>query len=285
VKLLAVAFAALFVVAPTKKIDVGQFSFGLAAGGGSVWVGGLGAGDVQRIDPASGKVVAHITVGPRVFNLAPAPGAVWAISNVSSTAVRIDTRTNKVTNTVPVGFGPYDIEWGFGSAWVSNSGEGTVSRITNGRVVKKIKVGTEPNGLTAYRGYLWVADHTEGRLLRIDPRTNRVTGGATVAGADWVVGLGNSLYVSEETNKVLRIDVNLKGARRYAEVDRNPLGAAIVDGKLWVPCIDANMIDVIDPATMKVVARKPGGPGPIVVLPAFGHVWVSHTIGNAIWRL
>jgi hypothetical protein len=29
----------------------------------------------------------------------------------------------------------------------------------------------------------------------------------------------------------------------------------------------------------------PGGPSPIVVLPAAGHVWVSHTTGNAVWRL
>jgi streptogramin lyase len=285
VKLLAAALALAFLVAPAKKIDVGQFSYGLASGGGSVWVGGLGTGDVERIDPASGKVIARVTVGPRVFNLASAPGAVWAISNIASTASRIDTRTNKVTNTVHVGFGPYDIEWGFGSAWVSNSGDGTISRITKGRVVKTIKVGTEPNGLTAYRGFLWVTDHTAGMLLRIDPRKNTITGRVALSGADWATGLGSSLYVSQETNVVARVDVKTLRVLGRAKVDRNPLGSAIVGTKLWVPCIDANEIDVVDPVTMKVVARKAGGPGPIVALPAFGHVWVSHTTGNAVWRL
>ena len=169
-----------------------------------MWVGGLGSGDVIRIDPATGKVLTRVTVGARVFNLAAAPGAVWAIDNALSTAVRIDTKTAKVTARVPVGFQPYDIEWGFGSAWVANAGDGTVWRITNGKVVKKIKVGTEPNGLTAYRGALWVSDHTLGKVVRIDPATNRVTGTVQLPGADWITGLGDSIYVSQETNVVSR---------------------------------------------------------------------------------
>jgi hypothetical protein len=35
---------------------------------------------------------------------------------------------------------------------------------------------------------------------------------------------------------------------------------------------------------MKVVRRLPGGPGPIVVLPAFGHVFVSHTLAGYATR-
>ena len=250
-----------------------------------MWVGGLGGSDVVRIDPATGKVVSRTSVGPRIFNLAAAPGAVWAVSNVGGTVVRIDARTGKVAKTIHVGFGPYDVAWGFGSAWVSNAGEGTVTRITNDRVVKTIKVGVEPNGLTAYRGALWVSDHTAGRLLRIDPATNRVTGSVALAGADWIVGLGSSLYVSQETNVVSRVDVRSLKVTGRARVDRNPLGSAIVGGKLWVPCIDAGRIDVVDPVTMRVVSRRPGGPGPIVVLPAFGHTWVSHSTGNAVWRV
>lgn len=60
---------------------------------------------------------------------------------------------------------------------------------------------------------------------------------------------------------------------------------AIVDGQLWVPCIDANAIVVVDPTRMRVVKTLPGGPSPIVVLPVGTHVWVSHTTGNSIWRL
>lgn len=209
-KLIAAALLALF-AGPSTATQIGSPTFGLATGGGSVWVGGLGSGDVIRVDPANGRIVKRITVGARVFNLAAAPGAVWAIDNALSTAVRIDTKTGNVAARVPVGFQPYDIEWGFGSAWVANAGDGTVWRITNGKVVKKIKVGTEPNGLTAYHGALWVSDHTLGKVLRIDPTTNKVTGTVKLSGADWIVGLGESIYVSQETNVVSRVSVKTSG--------------------------------------------------------------------------
>ena len=282
-KLLAAALLAFF--AGPSATQIGSPTFGLATGGGSVWVGGLGSGDVIRVDPATGKVVARVSVGARVFNLAAAPGAVWAIDNALSTAVRVDTKTANVTARVPVGFQPYDIEWGFGSAWVANAGDGTVWRITNGKVAKKIKVGAEPNGLTAYRGALWVSDHTLGKVVRIDPATNRITATVKIPGADWITGLGDNIYVSQETNQVSRISVTTLKLTGIAKVARNPLGSTIVGKQLWVPCIDANEVDVVDPATMKVVARRSAAGGPIAVLSAFGHTWVSQSTGTKLLRL
>ena len=282
-KLIAAALLTFF--AGPAATPIGSPTFGLATGGGSVWVGGLGSGDVIRVDPGSGKLLARVTVGARVFNLAAAPGAIWAIDNALSTAVRIDTKTGKVTTRVPVGFQPYDIEWGFRSAWVANAGDGTVWRITNGKVVKKIKVGTEPNGLTAYRGALWVSDHTLGKVVRIDPATNTITGTVKLPGADWVTGLGDSLYVSQETNVVSRVSVKTLKVTGVAKVARNPLGSAIVGKQLWVPCIDANQVVIVDPSTMKVLGHKPAAGGPIAVLSAFGHTWVSQSTGTKLLRL
>jgi putative copper export protein/glutamine cyclotransferase len=261
-----------------------EATYGLAAANGSVWVGSLGGSDVLRLDPAAGKVAARVDVGPRIFNLAAAPGAVWAVSNSLGTASRIDARTGKVTDTVHVGFQPYDVEWGFGSAWVSNAGDGTVSRITGSRVVETLKVGVEPNGLTAWGRYLYVSDHTRGRVVRIDPASNRVVASVPLTGADWITGLGNSLFVSQESNVVARLDARTLRVTGRVAVDRDPLGSAIVDGKLWVPCIDAGRVDVVDPATMKVVRRFAAGGGPIVALQAYGHAWLSHSTGASVTR-
>ncbi len=266
-------------------VDVGQWSYGLASSGGSLWVGGLQSGGVMRVDPATGKVVARLGSGERTFNLAAAPGAVWAVENISGTVARVDTATGKVTARVPVGYSPYDVEWGFGSAWVSNAGDGTVSRVTGTKVVKTIAVGGEPNGLTAYRGALWVSDHALGRVVRVDPKTNKVTGSVNVPGADWITGVGGSLYVSQETNTVSRIDIASLEVTGKTRVAKNPLGSALVGTELWVPCIDANEIDVVDPSSMRVVSRTHAGDGPIVALPAFGHVWVSNTLGTQLLRL
>ncbi len=254
--LLATMLAAV-AAAPSLKVDTGEWTYGLASAGGSVWAGGLALGDVVRIDPASGKVMKRINVGARVFNLAVAPGAVWAVANLTSTASRIDATTGRVTATVHVGNGPYDIEWGFGSAWVSNSGDGTVSRITGKKVVQVISVGVEPNGLSAIGNYLWVTDHTAGKLLRLDPHTNTVTGSVALAGADWVTSAAGSLWVSQETNQVARVDPAALKVLARVPVKRNPLGSALVRGELWVPCIDSNAIVVIDPRTAKVIRTIP----------------------------
>jgi streptogramin lyase len=285
VKLLLAAALATLAAGSTLKVDTGEWTYGLATGGGSVWAGGLVLGDVVRIDPASGQVTKRVNVGARVFNLASAPGAVWAVANLTSTVTRIDARTGRPTATIRVGNAPYDVEWGFGSAWVSNSADGTVSRITGKKVVQTIKVGVEPNGLSAIGRYLWVTDHTAGKLIRVDPRTNRVTGSVALPGADWVTGSGNSLFVSQETNRVTRVDARTLEVLGSAKVKRNPLGSAIVRGSLWVPCIDSGVIVVVDPATMRVVRTLPAGPSPIVVLPVGKHVWVSHTTGDTVWRL
>jgi YVTN family beta-propeller protein len=283
-KVIAAALLVFLGGSGPARIPVGQWTYGLAAGGGSVWAGSLTTGQVLRVDARTGKVVERIAAGVRTFNLAAAPGAVWDVGNTSSTLTRIDTRTGRVTKTVTVGLAPFDVEWGFGSARVANAGDGTVWRVTGGRTVAKITIGIEPNGLTAYGGAVWVSDHTLGKVVRIDPRTNRVTGSVAVAGADWIVGHGGSLYVSQETNRVAKVDIRSLRVVAHVATGRNPLGAAFVGARLWVPCIDSAEIDVVDPQAMRVVERKHTAPSPIVVLPAFGHVWVSHTSGNSLTR-
>lgn len=265
-------------------VDAGVGTYGLAAADGSVWAGGVGGSQVLRIDPASGKVLARIEVGPRVFNLAAAPGAVWAVGNVLGTVARIDARSGKVTATVQVGSAPYDVEWGFGSVWVSNARDGTVSEIRGARVTRTLRVGGEPNGLTAWGRFLYVTDHGSGRLLRVDPATGRVVAAVRLSGADWVTGLGQSLYVSQETDVVTRLDARTLRVTGRVAVGPNPLGSAIVGGKLWVPCIDAGRVDVVDPATMQVVRRFAAAGGPIVALSAFGHAWLSHSTGRGVTR-
>ena len=81
-----------------------------------------------------------------------------------------------------------------------------------------------------------------------------------------------------------RLDAKTLRVTGNVAVDRNPLGSAIVGGRLWVPCIDAGSVVVVDPKTLKVVRRFPAGAGPIVALPAFGHAWLSHSTGLKVTR-
>src|SRR2546423_271389 len=61
------------------EVDVGGQPYGLAAGGGSVWVGNNGSDSVARIDTATNRVVAEIPTGDRPLGLAydDADRSVW----------------------------------------------------------------------------------------------------------------------------------------------------------------------------------------------------------------
>ena len=51
--------------------------FTLFAGAGAVWVANALDGQVVRIDPATGRIVARIDVGTGLRELAAGPGEVW----------------------------------------------------------------------------------------------------------------------------------------------------------------------------------------------------------------
>jgi streptogramin lyase len=84
--------------------------------------------------------------------------------------------------------------------WVANRGDGTVTRLSarTGRAQgTPIRVGGAPAALAVTRDAVLVLDARSGAIVRIDPRTGRVTrpfdlGGspgsiAVGAGAAWVV--------------------------------------------------------------------------------------------------
>ena len=64
----------------------------------------------------------------------------------------------------------------FGSVWVANHLDGTVSRLepSTGHVQATIPVGQGPNALAAAGGSLWVGSELEDIVVAIDPTTNSV---------------------------------------------------------------------------------------------------------------
>ena len=55
----------------------GRGTDGVAFGAGSVWVASALDGQVARIDPATGRIVARIDVGTGLRELAAGPTDVW----------------------------------------------------------------------------------------------------------------------------------------------------------------------------------------------------------------
>ena len=73
---------------------------------------------VQRIDPATNKLVATIGVGRDPGGVAAGEDAVWVTSKLEGTVSRIEPKTGEVKKTVPVGDHPFDVVVADRHLWV-----------------------------------------------------------------------------------------------------------------------------------------------------------------------
>ena len=94
-------------------------------------VGNLTAkGQALRLDPATNRVVARVTVGRLPGDGAiDAAGRVWIPNKTDGTVSRIDPATNTVVETVTVGGAPFVTNEAFGDVWVPDNTGSSVFRL------------------------------------------------------------------------------------------------------------------------------------------------------------
>jgi YVTN family beta-propeller protein len=172
-----------------KPLQVPAHAEAIAVGQGALWVASVAPGDlatpgkdqVTRIDLATGRRVAAITVGRAPLDLAATPGAVWVpnAGGGGDSVTRIDPQTNRlVGRPVRTGASPQSLAVGGGSLWVANHDAQTVTRIdqASGKVLADIPVPSEPHRVAYGAGAAWVGNWHDNSVSRIDPETNRVVG-------------------------------------------------------------------------------------------------------------
>jgi len=168
----------------------------IAVGAGAVWA--TGGGDVARIDPHSGALVA--TVRADASRLAAGPQGVWYISTRRTGDVTsIDPRTNRTGQVVHVGdVGLSGIAAGAGSVWVTAEHEGIVWRVSTapGHSVTPIDVGAGVNYVAYGAGAVWAANYVKGTLVHIDPRTNAVVAETPIGAVQALAAGAGSAWVS-----------------------------------------------------------------------------------------
>jgi YVTN family beta-propeller protein len=113
--------------------------------------------------------------------------------------------------------------------------------------VSTIDVGQGPGDVAAEGGFVWVLNHGDSTVSKIDPRTNKVVATITLP---------------------------------------PPIGhLAVSPGAVWVASINGNDIRKIDPQTDKVVATIPSTDGPAAMSYGAGSLWVCGWIDGAVVRL
>lgn len=222
---------------------------GLTVGAGAVWADTTGS-RLLRIDSRTARVVASLAV--------PAAGvavdhqAVWVVCcDVGAPAGwlrRIDPASNRVVAAVRLPGAADAVGVGAGGVWV-RSPAGLVWRVdpVSGRVVATIRFrddagSGEPGGAVAVsREGVWVSDPAGGRVWRIDPRRNRLTGERwDAAGSDLAVAADGVVWASSETRLLgLGRDTVVGPYQTLFEFGGGPITAVVAgpDG-LWLGSLD-----------------------------------------------
>ena len=237
---------------------------------------------VARVDASGNRIESYAGVGTEPVAVAVGLGGVWVANAGDGTVSRLDAATGTFVRNYAIGADDdvSDIAVGFGSVWVADGNGGTVSPIDP-------RLGVEPAIRPAGRptiaptpvyfvavgsGYVWA---TRGlQLLRIDPHTNQVDGHLNVGVPIGLTTGGGSVWVTTESEKVLRIDprqVKLTDSLTLSDAALEPV---YTHGSLWVNY--QGQIEEIDPTSFSLT----GG-----VLKVDGYPTVLTGGADALWAL
>jgi streptogramin lyase len=221
-----------------------------AVGAGGLWLTHRGQGTVTRVDPATGRILATITVpaaSPEAGDMSVAVGAggVWVANDnyVTSPAqdnvFRIDPATNKVVATLRVEPPIRGIAAGDHAVMVTAGHSqyiiDQIDPVTN-RVVATFRVGNV-NAVAYGAGAFWVACG-DGTLTRIDPVGRRVA--ATIqlgAAAGAVAADAQGVWVATVDGTVKRINLStntIVGSLPVGSQVSDVLSLAASPGAVWL---------------------------------------------------
>jgi YVTN family beta-propeller protein len=241
-----------------KPLQVPANAEAIAVGNWALWAASVAPGDlgtpgkdqVTRIDLATGRSVATITVRRAPLDLAVTPGAVWVPNSGGGgdSVTRIDPQTNRLSGRpITTGASPQSLAVGGGSLWVANHDDRTVTRIdqASGNVVADIPVPSEPHRVAYGAGAAWVGNWHDNSVSRINPQSNRVVGSPIPIGdhhaGNLVVGAGSVWVTSDyrvdgaaEDVVVVRIDPHTNRAVETIAVGGHPIDVAATKGAVWV---------------------------------------------------
>ncbi len=240
--------------------------------------------------------VTTIPVSAPVFNLAYGGGGVWVIGRKFT---KIDPDSNSVAARFPeasacaVGVGDGSI-WAIKYGWISHD----LRRLdpATGEVVARVPVPGVNHGIPYFKGGPTLGEgsvwfHAGGKVLRIDPKTNRVlaaiaTGGyvgiiAFGEGAVWVLAKAHLWPTSE--GLLSRVDPSNNRLVETVHLGHGTFSIAVGEGAVWVaqdPAGSENNLTGgkllrIDPNSLRIVRAIPLFHTPTAIALAADSVWIG----------
>ncbi|WP_410812884.1 hypothetical protein [Micromonospora sp. 067-2] len=163
---------------------------------------------------------------------------------------------------------------------------------TAGRVVRRVAVAGNPDGLSVAGGMLWVGTYQGGSIAEIELRSGSLVRTVQVGATTLPLSVhasGSAVWVGAYGSaSILKVNAGTGKVDATIPVGTAPVGFAEVDGRLWVVNQADSTLSVIDPKQRKVVRTVPvsGLRGGFPVSYG-GAVWVADLAGttNELWRI
>jgi hypothetical protein len=151
-----------------KRSSVGAGApYNLWSGGGSIWTVDDNAGQVLRIAPVSGRVLARLDVGDGPADMVFNGPYAYVVNHRDRGLVRIALASNTFSRlaTIP-GDAPERMAWAGGKLWITGRGTDLLEvDPATGAVAATVDIGASGIDVVALGGLLWVAT----RNAAVDP--------------------------------------------------------------------------------------------------------------------
>ncbi len=275
----------------------------LQVSGKQVWVTSDDARTASLVDAGSQSIARVVQVGAFPSDFAVGEGAVWVIDRVRGRLVKISTDYGTVLSNVGIGsmetlsvnddrydIDPWSVAAGAGGVWITD-GSSLLRRAdpTSGRIARTDDIHAPLNGVAVSGGAVWAISGPSASVLRIEPRTGRVTARIAIVasrGAESpypiaiATGLGSVWVLNATAASVTRIDPVQAGVTATIPIgiQRVPRRLAVGDGAAWVADGDGTLAR-IDAASNSLTTTTVA-PSLYDVGVGAGGVWI--TSGTAI---
>jgi peptide/nickel transport system substrate-binding protein len=230
-------------------------------GAGSLWSVSA-EGELVRVDPRTGNVIATIGLGVEPSGIAFGEDSVWVTGRHSPTLIRVDPSINDIVDrfSLPMDGVETDLTGevavGAGSVWIGHGAFNPgawIERVdpNSGRIQKRFSIlAGDVDHLAFGGGGLWVASTPSGELRKIDPRTNQVVLTRTLESDLCCVAVGGG-YVWAATNPSgdiwkLTHDGRLRPTIKLSSPVEH---LTYADGALWASLGGSGTVARIDPTT------------------------------------
>jgi DNA-binding beta-propeller fold protein YncE len=280
-------------VRPSATFKLGGHPDWMLITADAVWVANDQLKAVQRIDPATNKLVATIQFAAEPCSgLAVGFGSLWVpLCGEPASLARIDPATNRITATLPIG--PADSEGGItasdDSIWLVTDKNGTLARIdpTTNSIRTKIGVPAGSFNPLFSGGVVWITGTASNVLTAVGAASDKVIGSVPVgpqprflaagSGSIWTLNQGDGT-VSRVKAKTRRVTATIKAGIP------GPGGEICFSvGSVWATVFDVPLTR-IDPKTNKVVQQWVGRGGDSVRF-GFGSIWLTDYKRGLLWRI